>query len=95
MKMYQSSEQVQTNIFSRFDKIVLGAELALSMLRKYSRASSFSQYVLDQLLDENTCSNFLTVYNSSVSYAMNVEYVKDKQIITTINKITVKQSETY
>lgn len=98
----QFMKMLQANAFDKFDKIILGTELALSMLHAIHHVSSFSQTVFDQLLDVDVCNNFLTRMqqsNKSVYYAMDVQYVKgyeaDTTTITTINKITVKQSETY
>lgn len=99
----QFMKMLDTKVFNQFNKIVLGAELALSMLRATGYVSSFSQAVLDQLLDVDVCTSFLhkmQQQNVDVSFNMAVQYVKGSEATTiptttTINKITVKQSKLY
>ena len=99
----QFMNMLEADAFNKFDKIVLGAELALSMLRVTDRVNSFSQAVSDQLLSKHVCNSFLDKMQQlsiSVAYNMQVKYVKGSEATTiptttTINKITVKQSKSY
>ena len=95
----QFMKMLEANKFNTFDKIVLGADLALSMLRATGYASSFSQVVSDQLLDVDVCRDFMNS-TQNASFNMAVQYVKGSEATiipttTTINKITVKQSKSY
>lgn len=102
MHMIEINES-NSNAFSKIDNIVLGAELALSMIRAKGGASSCSQAVSDQLLDVDVCRDFLKKMaqeGRNVEYATNVQYVKGSEATTiptttTIKKITVKQSKSY
>lgn len=102
MKMLEANES-DSNIFGKFNNVVLGAELSLSMIRAIGGANSISQAVSDQLLSPEVCNEFLNKMQQLsvlVVYATNVQYVKGSEATvvpttTVIKKITVKQSKSY
>lgn len=93
----------ESGAYNKFDQIILGADLALSVLRATGNASSVSEAVADYLMNPDLCNEILHKIrqaNVGLSCNMAVQYVSGstQQIIptsTTIRTITVKQSKSY
>lgn len=93
----------ESGAYNKFDQIILGADLALSVLRATGYASSVSEAVANYLMNPDLCNEILDKIrqaNVGLSYSMAVQYVSGstQQIIptsTTIKTITVKQSKSY